>query len=211
MPRLPVQQQSRKPRQPKTVSSERLKLLALQPSEMLRPEEPPRLSHSRGNMAMSCGTWRSKSSKRRAEAKLTSSLLPGHPIHQPTGAQGHSGCFLPHFTGKTPSSPPSILLQRAFLVEEQPPSAIPPTPVPKQSHRPKDDTPRSQGEHALGGTTLKVTPEDPSSKHEEIQPWDRALKPSCTKAFCQDSDLVKEARREFFLKHSYKLHHGRHT
>ena len=74
MPRSPVQQWSRKPRQPKPVSSKRLKLLALQPSEMSRPREPPRLSHSRGNMAMSCRTWRSKSSKRRAEVNQTSSL-----------------------------------------------------------------------------------------------------------------------------------------
>ena len=40
--------------------------------------EPPRPSHSRGNMATSCRTWRSKSSERRAEAKLTSSL-PARP------------------------------------------------------------------------------------------------------------------------------------
>ena len=38
--------------------------------------------------------------------------------------------------GQTPPSPPFILLQRASPVEEQPASAIPPTPVPKQSPRP---------------------------------------------------------------------------
>ena len=56
----------------------------------------------------------------------------------------------------------------------------------------------------LGGTTLKVTlGGPPSSKWQEIPPWDKALKPSHTKAFGQDSDLVREARREFFSKHSY--------
>ena len=57
----------------------------------------------------------------------------------------------------------------------------------------------------LGGTTSKATLGPPSSKQQEIPPWDRALKLSYTKAFGQDSDLVKEARREFFSKHSYNL------
>ena len=35
--------------------------------------------------------------------------------------------------GQTPPSPPFILSQRASPVEEQPASAAPPTPVPKQS------------------------------------------------------------------------------
>ena len=39
--------------------------------------------------------------------------------------------------GQTPPSPPFILSLRASPVEEQPTSAIPPTPVPKQSPRPK--------------------------------------------------------------------------
>ena len=82
MPRPPVQQWSNKPRQPETVSSKRPKLLALQPSEMLRPRGPPRQSHSKGNMATSCRIWRHKSSNRRAKVKLTSSL-PARPICMP--------------------------------------------------------------------------------------------------------------------------------
>ena len=85
MLRPPAQWWSRKPRQPKTRSSVRLKLLAPQPSGMSRPGEPPRLSHSRRNMAMSCRTCRSKSSERRVEVKPTSSLparLPCAPVHQ---------------------------------------------------------------------------------------------------------------------------------
>ena len=45
----------------------------------------------------------------------------------------------------------------------------------------------------------------PSFKQWEILPWNRALKPTCAKAFGWDSDLVKEARAKFFLKHSYNF------
>ena len=40
---------------------------------------------------------------------------------------------------------------------------------------------------------------------QEITPWVRALKLSHAEAFGQDSDLVKEARREFFSKHSHNF------
>ena len=100
MPRLSAKQWSRKPRQPKTISSMRLKLLAPKPSEMSRPGGPPRLRHSIGNMVTSCQIWRGKSSKRRAEAKAKFlSTCPGHSVHQPTGAQECSGHFLPHLIG----------------------------------------------------------------------------------------------------------------
>ena len=58
----------------------------------------------------------------------------------------------------------------------------------------------------LGGTTSKATSgEPPSSKWQEIPPWNRALKLSHAEAFGQHSDLVKEARREFFFKPSYNF------
>ena len=58
----------------------------------------------------------------------------------------------------------------------------------------------------LGGTTSKTTSEgSPSSKWQEILPWNKALKPSHAEAFGWDSDLVKEARKELFLKHSYNF------
>ena len=41
---------------------------------MLRSRGPPRPSYSKGNMAKLWGTWRHKSSERRTEVKLTSSL-----------------------------------------------------------------------------------------------------------------------------------------
>ena len=110
--------------------------------------------------------------------------------------------------GQTPLSPPFVLLQRASPVEEQPTSAIPPTPVPKQSPRPKRWHPSPDPIESMppGRTTSKVTlGGTPSSKWQEIPPWDRALKLSHAKAFGQDSDFVKEVRREFFSKHSYNF------
>ena len=80
---------SKKPRPPKPAPSRSLKLLALWPSGMPRHRGPPRLSYSRGNMAKSCKTWRSKSSKRKADAKLNSSplaRLPYTPAQQSSKA-----------------------------------------------------------------------------------------------------------------------------
>ena len=58
----------------------------------------------------------------------------------------------------------------------------------------------------LGGTTSKTTSEGPpSSKWQVILPWNKVLKLSHVEAFGQDSDLVKETSKEFFLKHSYNL------
>ena len=84
-----------------------LKLLALWPSGMPRSGGSPRLSHSRGNMAESCGTWKSKSSKRRAEVKLTSSLAAKLLCASAQcRAQRHAGGFLPCFVGADTSVSP---------------------------------------------------------------------------------------------------------
>ena len=45
----------------------------------------------------------------------------------------------------------------------------------------------------------------PSSKRQEVPPWFRTLKPRSTEVFSQDKDMVREARREFFSKHSYNF------
>ena len=93
-------------------------------------------------------------------------------------------------------------------MEKQPTSAAPPTPLPKQSPRPKrwHPSPDPVESMPLGRTTLKVTlGGPPSSKWHEILHWDRGLRPSHAEAFDQDSDLVKESRREFFSKHSYNF------
>ena len=58
----------------------------------------------------------------------------------------------------------------------------------------------------MGRTTLKATlGGTPSSKRQEIPPWFKTLEPSHAEAFSHDSDMVREARREFFLKHSYNF------
>ena len=115
--------------------------------------------------------------------------------------------------GKMPPSHPFVLFQRVSPVEEEHASATSPTPVPKQSPRPKRKHPFPDPLESmlLGRTTSKVTSEGPpSSKKQEILPWNRALKLSCTEAFGWDSDLVKEAREEFFFKTFLQLHHGEH-
>ena len=84
-------------------------------------------------------------------------------------------------------------------MEEQPASAAPPTPVPKQSPRPKiwHPSPYPVESMPLGGTTSKASlGGPPSSRWQEIPPWNRALKLNHKEAFGWDSDLVKEAREE---------------
>ena len=110
--------------------------------------------------------------------------------------------------GQTPLLPPLIPPQRSSPVEEQHTLAASPTPVPKQSLRPKRQHPSPDPVKStpMGGTTLKATlGGPPSCKRWEMPPWFRTLKPSCTEAFSWDSDMVREARREFFLKHSYNF------
>ena len=110
--------------------------------------------------------------------------------------------------GQTPMSHPFALLQRTSRVEKQSAATAPPTPVPKQSPRPKRQHPSPDPVESmpLGRTMSKTTSEgSPSSKQWEILPWNKALKLSHMEAFSWDSDLVKEARKEVFLKHSYNF------
>ena len=110
--------------------------------------------------------------------------------------------------GQASTSHPFTISQRTSPVEEQPAPAAPPVPVPKQSPRPKRQHPSPDPVDTmpLGGTMSKTTSEEPpSSKCQEVPPWNRALKQSCSEAFSRDSDLVKEAREEYFLKHSYNF------
>ena len=110
--------------------------------------------------------------------------------------------------GQTPPLPLLALPQRTSPVEEQPTPAAPPTPAPKQFPRPKRWHPSPDPWRVC----LWVEPlwrllweDPPSSKRWERSPWYRTLKPSCAEAFSQDSDMVREARREFFLTHSYNF------
>ena len=104
---------------------------------MLRPRGPPRPNYSRGNMAKSCKTWRSKSSDRKATAKVTSSLLARPPICQPAELKGVLVASYQVLLGQAPMSNSFSLSPKISLMEEQPTPAAPPTPMPKQSCRPK--------------------------------------------------------------------------
>ena len=147
----------------------------------------------------------------RKESRSQANFLPAYQVTlyiSPPEPKSTLAASYHILLGQTPLSPPFILLQRASPVEEQPTSAVPPTPVPKQSPKPKrwHHSPDPVDSMPLGRTTLKVTPGgSSSSKQPEIPPWNKALKPSHTKVLGQDSDLVKEARREFFSKHSYNF------
>ena len=110
--------------------------------------------------------------------------------------------------GQTPTLYPFALSQRTSPVEEQSAPAAPPVPVPKQSPRPKRWHPSSDPVESmpLGRTMSKTMLEGPpSSKWQEIPPWNKALKLSHVEAFSQDSNLVNEARKEFFSKHSHNF------
>ena len=79
-------------------------------------------------------------------------------------------------------------------------------PPPFQSPKPKRQHPLTDPMESMsiGGATLKATLGEPlSPKRWEIPPWFKTLKPNCAEVFSWDSKMVKEARREYFSKHSY--------
>ena len=58
----------------------------------------------------------------------------------------------------------------------------------------------------IGGATPKATlGGPPSPKRLEVPLWFTMLKPNWAKAFSQDSDMVQEAQREYFSRHSYNF------
>ena len=110
--------------------------------------------------------------------------------------------------GQAPTSHPFTLSQGASPVEQLSASAAPPMPAPEQSPRPKrwHPSPDPVDSMPLGGTTSKATSEGPpSSKWQEVPPWNKVLKQSHSEAFSQDTNLVKEARKEYFKRHSYNF------
>ena len=107
-----------------------------------------------------------------------------------------------------PPSPPLVLPLRTPSAEEQPSTAAPPMPTPKQSPRPKKwlPLPEPTGNMPLGRATLVATlGGPPNPKKQENPPWFKSLKPSCAEAFLRDSDIVVEARLCIFSKHSYNF------
>ena len=81
-------------------------------------------------------------------------------------------------------------------MEEQPALAAPPPPESKQSPRPKRWHPSPDPVDSMNPPAPSGKRSHPGTEHSSL---------SCTEVFGQDSDLVKEARREFFSKHSYNF------
>ena len=160
------------------------------------------LSHSKGSMEHHVGPGGTSYLRGRPTSSLPV-RSPCTPAHWSLKALWPTSYHI--LLGQTPLLLPLTLPERTSPVEEQPTSAAPPTPYPKQSPRPKRWLPSPDPVESmpLGGITPKVTlGRPPSSKIQEVPSWYRALKLSCAEAFNLDSDLVRQARREFFLKHS---------
>ena len=107
--------------------------------------------------------------------------------------------------GQAPTSHPFTLSQGTSPAEQLSASAAPPLPAPECSPRPKRQHPSPDPgvDTPLGRTVSKAASEGPaSSKWQEVPPWYKVLKQSCSEAFSQDTSLVKEARKEYFKRHS---------
>ena len=138
--------------------------------------------------------------------------LPLHlsvcPTCQPSGAQRHAGSLLSHFDWAGTHIPPIHLITRSLpsgatvhLSSSSHTSAwaVPQAQNVYPSPDPTDNMP-------LGRTTSKATLEGPpSSKWQEVPPWTKVLKQSCSEAFSWDTNLVKESRKEYFKRHSYNF------
>ena len=176
---------------------------------MLRPRGPPRLSHSTGNMPKPSETWRNKSSERKAGAKPTFSLpvkLPYMPAQQ--SSKGMLVASYHILMGQAPMSHPFTLSQGASPAEQPSTPAAPPMPAPEEFPRPKRQhpSPDPMDNMPLGRTPSKATSEGPpSSKWWEVPPWNKVLKQSHSEAFSWDTSLVKEARKDYFRRHSYNF------
>ena len=116
--------------------------------------------------------------------------------------------------GQPPLLSPSVQPARAPLVEEQPPMAAPPTPMPKWFPQLKRwlPSPELQGSMSKDGTAPKAMQKGPSSpKRHEAPVWFTSLKPSHAEAFLWDSSIIKEARSHLFSNHSYDfINNGTH-
>ena len=110
--------------------------------------------------------------------------------------------------GQAPMSHPFTLSQGACPVKQLSASAAPPAPVPEQFPRPKrwHPSPDPVDSMPLGGNYVQGSlRRASSSKWQEVPPWNKVLKQSCSEVFSWDTNLVKEARKEYFKRHSYNF------
>ena len=113
MLRTSAQQLSWMPRPPVPAPSGKPKLFAPQPLGMQRPREPPRLTHSTGDMPRPSNTWRNKSSKRKAKVRLFPLCLSSCLTGQSYRTQGHNGSFLSPVNGTSTYVPPIHFITRS--------------------------------------------------------------------------------------------------
>ena len=116
--------------------------------------------------------------------------------------------------GQAPMSHPFTLSQGASPTKQPSAPAAPSSLAPEHSPRPKRQHPSPDpvDDMPLGWTTSKTTSEGPPSpKQWEIPPWYKVLKQSCSEVFSCNTSLVREARKEYFKKHSLQLHHRWHA
>ena len=112
--------------------------------------------------------------------------------------------------GQTPLFPPLVSPQRTSPMEEQPTTAVSPTPVPEQSPRPKrwQPLPDPVESMPIGGATPKaISGGPPSPKRWETPHWFTTLKPNCAKAFSQDW-YDKGGQKRILLQALLWLHLG---
>ena len=85
--------------------------------------------------------------------------------------------------GQTPPLPPLVLPQKTSPVEEQPTTAALPTPVPKQSPRPKRWHPSPDPVESMPMSAEPLQrlfwEDPPAPRGQETPPWFKTLKPSC--------------------------------
>ena len=128
--------------------------------------------------------------------------------HSPLLLRGTLATLYHLLLGQVSPSPQPILPPRTPPAEEQPSTAAPSTPMPKQSPRLKRQhlLPELKGNMPMGrATPMAMLGGPPSPKKQETPPWFKSLKPSHAEVFLRDSSIVVEARLLFFSKHSYNF------
>ena len=131
--------------------------------------------------------------------------------HSPQLLRGALAASYHLLLGQAPPLPPPVLPLRTPSAGEQPFTAAPPMPMPKQSPRLKRWHPSLElmGNMPIGRATLAATlGGPPSPKKGETPLWFKLLKPSHAEAFLRDSSMVVEARLHFFSKNSYVTEDG---
>ena len=111
--------------------------------------------------------------------------------------------------GQAPTSHPIHLITRGLpsgaTVHPSSSSCASAQAVPQEAQK-VASFPRPCGQHASGWDHIQGNlGRAPSSKWQEVPPWNKVLKQSCSEAFSQDTDLVKEARKEYFKRYSYNF------